>query len=249
MTQARPKENSETSIRDPEVSIIIPTYNEEESIGKVLQEIEQIRPFLPPTELIVVDDGSVDETVNEVRKFPSVKYVRHEKNQGKGAALRTGVKIATGNIFVIQDADFEYPPFNIPRLLEPILNDRADVVYGSRFIGKHDGMSFSHHVGNRILSLAARLLYRAPVTDVMTGHKCCTRKVLEAMQLVEDGFMVEVELTAKILKDIWRFSEIPITYSKRTRGFSKIRLRDGVNSMIKLITEFLAARRKSRQRS
>jgi len=245
MIEARPNQNCEISIRDPEVSIIIPTYNEEENIGRVLQEIEQLRPFLPPMEVIVVDDGSVDNAANEVRSFPSVNYVKHEKNRGKGAALRTGAKIARGNIFVIQDADLEYLPLDIPRLLEPILNDRADVVCGSRFMGTHDGMSFSHYVGNKILSFATRLLYGAPVTDVMTGHKCFARKVFQAIELLEDGFMVEVELMAKILKGNWRFAEIPITYSKRTRGFSKIRFRDGVSSLVKLIKEFLAAQRKN----
>jgi len=245
MIQARPNQNSEISIRDPEVSIIIPTYNEEENIGKVLQEIEQVRLFLPLTELIVVDDGSVDKTVDKVRRFPSVKYVRHEKNRGKGAALRAGVKIATGNIFVIQDADLEYPPSNIPKLLEPILNNRADVVYGSRFKGRHDGMSFLHFVGNKILSLTARLLYRAPITDVMTGHKCFRKEVIESIDLTEGGFSIEVEITTKILKSGWRFVEVPITYSRRVYGLAKIRYRDGLSSMLKLLQELMPISRQN----
>jgi len=225
------------SPRDVKISVVVPTYNEEESMGEVLRKLLGLEGLLPPMEIIVVDDGSTDRTADEVAKFTSVKYVVHEKNLGKGAALRTAFGVASGDIFVIQDADMEYCPSEIPKLVRPILTGQADVVYGSRFKGKRKGMSFSHHLGNKILSLTTRLLYRAPITDVMTGRKCFTRKVIESIDLKEDGFKVETEITIKILKNGWRISELPIAYSKRSRGFSKIRYRDGIKCLWKLIVE------------
>lgn len=219
------------------ISVVIPTYNEEESVGEVLRNLLELEGLLPPMEIIVVDDGSTDRTAQEVAKFPSVKYVEHEKNMGKGAALRTAFRVSKGDILVVQDADLEYFPSDIPDMIEPILKGRADVVYGSRFKGKNDGMSFSHYLGNKILSSTARLLYRVPVTDVMTGRKCFTRKVIKSIDLTEDDFKVETEITVKILKNGWRIIELPIAYSKRTKGVSKIGYKDGVKCMWKLIVD------------
>ena len=219
------------------ISVVIPTYNEEESVGEVLRKLLELERFLPPMEIIVVDDGSTDRTADEVAKFPSVKYVGHEKNLGKGAALRTAFEGATGDVFVIQDADMEYCPSEIPKLLEPILMGRADVVYGSRFKGSYEGMSFLHYVGNKVLSLTTRLLYRTSITDVMTGRKCFTRKIIKSIAFTENGFKIETEITAKILKNGWRITEVPITYFKRTMGSSKIRYRDGVSNVMKLLAE------------
>ena len=220
------------------ISVVVPTYNEEESVGEVLRKLSGLERLLPPMEVIVVDDGSTDRTAYEVSKFPSVKYVRHKKNLGKGVALRTAFEVAVGDIIVVQDADMEYCPSEIPKLVRPILTGQADVVYGSRFKGKHKGMSFSHYVGNKVLSLTTRLLYRTPMTDVMTGRKCFTRKVIESIDLTEDGFKIETEITAKVLKKGWRIVEVPINYFKRTRGSAKIRCWDGVSSMVKLFEEF-----------
>jgi len=232
------KKHTEDPSHAVKISVVIPTYNEEESVGEVLRKLLQIESLLPSMEIIVVDDGSTDRTAEEVAKFPSVKYVRHEKNVGKGAALRTGFKAATGNIFVIQDADLEYFPSDIPKLIEPILSGRADVVYGSRFKGKIEGMSFSHYLGNKILSLTTRLLYRAPVTDIMTGHKCFSKQVFKSMNLKENGFNIEAEIVAEILEGGWRFTEVPITYSCRKRGFSKIRYIDGIKCLWVLARAF-----------
>lgn len=223
----------------PKISVIVPAYNEEESIGKVLRSLVKLRNALPMMEIIVVDDGSTDRTAEEVAAFPVVKYVRHKKNQGKGASLFTGFKTATGDIFVIQDSDLEYSPSDIPKLIEPILNGRADVVYGSRFKGECYGMNLMHHIGNRVLSITTRLLYRVSITDVMTGHKCFSRRVLEFLDLKENRFKIEVEVTAKVLKNGWRFVEVPITYSKRRFGKAKIGFTDGISSMIKLVEEFI----------
>lgn len=225
-------------VNSPKVSVIIPAYNEEESIEKVLYQIRQLFELLPSMEVIVVDDGSTDQTATKIEKFPFVKYIVHSRNRGKGAAVRTGFQVATGDIFVIQDADSEYSPFNIPTLLRPILTGKADVVYGSRFKGKQNSMSWSHYLGNKVLSLIARLFYRVPITDALTGHKCFIREAVESLELKENGFNIEVEITAQIFENGWRFAEVPITYSIRTSGSSKIGYIDGIYSMMKLIKEF-----------
>jgi glycosyltransferase involved in cell wall biosynthesis len=158
---------------------------------------------------------------------------------GKGAAIRTGIKHANGKVLVIQDADLEYAPEYIPSIVKPILDDKTDIVYGSRFKGDPDGMSFSHYVGNSILSLVARFLYSEQITDIMTGQKAFKRSVLDSVDLEENGFAVEVELTCLGLNNAQRFSEVPIPYSYRKHGISKIANVDGVRSLIKLFTFFL----------
>jgi len=227
------------------VSIIIPAFNEEKTIGTVLHQIEKLQQEMPSLEVIVVDDGSQDKTVDEIARFSFAKCVRHTENRGKGSALFTGFGAANGDIFVIQDADMEYSPLDIPRLLKPILHDEADVVYGSRMIGGHDGMSLSHYIGNKILSLTSRLLIHAPVTDIMTGHKCMTRQVVDTLTLRENGFEIEIEITAQIFQNGWRFTEIPITYNKRRFGTSKIGYIDGLRSMRKVLAYSLQNRHSS----
>lgn len=221
----------------PDVSIIIPAFNEGRNIGEVLRRIAMIDWPLNRIETIVVDDGSTDDTVKEAAGFPFAKLVRHERNQGKGAAIQTGVKASTGKVIVIQDADLEYPPEHIPQLMKPILTGEVDIVFGSRFKGNHQGMTISHLVGNRILSLAASFLYGASITDVMTGHKAFRREVLNSFKLESRGFAVEVEMTSKSLRYSWKFKEIPINYAYRSLGVSKIVYLDGVRSLFRLIAE------------
>lgn len=227
------------------VSIIIPAFNEEKTIGTVLHHIEKLQQEMPSLEVVVVDDGSQDKTVDEIARFSFARCIRHMENRGKGSALFTGFGAANGDIFVIQDADMEYSPLDIPRLLKPILHDEADVVYGSRMIGDHDGMSLSHYIGNKILSLTSRLLIHAPVTDIMTGHKCMTRQVVDTLTLRENGFEIEIEITAQIFQNGWRFTEIPITYNKRRFGTSKIGYIDGLRSMRKVLAYSLQNRHSS----
>lgn len=222
-------------LKTPEISIIIPAYNEGESIGEVLRRLMKIDWPLHNMEIVVVDDGSTDNTSREVESLSSVKCVRHEKNLGKGAAIRTGIKNSTGEVIVIQDADLEYPPEYIPSLVKPILTDNADIVFGSRFRGRCKGMKFSHFIGNKILSLVTSILYNVPITDVMTGHKAFNRAVFNSLTLSEDGFEVEVEMTSKCLQNGWRFTEVPIDYSYRNIGLSKIAYRDGVRSLLNLV--------------
>lgn len=218
------------------VSIIVPAYNEEDTIEAVLSRLLNVCRNLPSSEIIVIDDGSTDGTAERVERFSSVRLVR-QKNQGKGAALRTGLRVSTGDIIVIQDADMEYYPEDIPRLIEPILKEKADAVYGSRFKGNMDGMSFSHYIGNRLISLSTKLLFGVSVTDVMTGHKAFRRKIFNPTPIKENGFTVEIEITAWILKNHWRLIEIPIAYSYRKHGVAKINYADGLRCLLKAVRE------------
>lgn len=221
----------------PDISVIVPTYNEDKNIGEVLRRLRKIDWPNDKMEIIVVDDGSRDNTSKEVADFTFVKYIRHEINQGKGAALRTGIKNSSGKVIVIQDADMEYLPEHIPHLVKPILAGTADIVYGSRFNGRYDGMSLSHFIGNRVLSLVAGMLYNVPITDIMTGHKAFNRQVFDSFELEENGFAVEVEMTSKSLLTGWRYTEVSVPYSYRNNGFSKIVYLDGVKSLIRLVMD------------
>nr|HDO80176.1 glycosyltransferase family 2 protein [Candidatus Bathyarchaeota archaeon] len=218
------------------VSIIIPCFNEEATISEVIERVKRVDLGVEK-EIIVVDDGSTDESFDEARKHDGIILVRHERNMGKGAAVRTGIRHSTGNVIVIQDADMEYFPEDIPALIAPILRREADVAYGSRFLGSIKGMSLSHYVGNQILSWATRILFGANVTDMMTGYKAFRRDVIEGLKLKSKGFEFEPEVTAKLLKRGVKIVETPIVYSVRRNGVAKIRWSDGVVCLWWLIKE------------
>lgn len=224
-----------------DVSVLVPAHNEEATIEACLRRATRslldygLRP-----EIILVDDGSTDTTFKRALHFANggngqVRILRHGVRRGKGASLATAMKHATGKIAVVLDADLEYAPEEIPPLVEPILGGAYDVVFGSRFLGQSDGMSFFHWVGNRMLTWTTNLLFDGRLSDVMTGHKAFSLDVLRRLGLSESGFGFEVEVAAKSLKTRLRVGEVPISYKKRTEGKSKIRLRDGVRCLIYLV--------------
>ena len=216
MSSDENQSNSSAEAELPQVSVIIPAYNEVGTIGELIRRV--LATDLDK-EVLVVDDGSTDGTAEEAEKWADrgVRLLRHGKNLGKGAALRTGFGEARGRIIIIQDADLEYNPEEYGTLLDPILRDEADVVYGSRFLGgPHRVLFFWHFVGNRLLTLLSNMLSNLNLTDMETGYKVLRREVVEGMALRERGFGVEPELTQKLARAGWRIYEVPISYYGRT---------------------------------
>lgn len=219
------------------LSIIIPVYNESATIGDVIQRVQET-PY--EKEIIVVDDGSTDGTREKLKQIdaPNIKKFLHEQNQGKGAAIRTGCTAATGDVILIQDADLEYDPSDYPQLLEPILNGRADVVFGSRFLGggPHRVLYFWHSFGNRFLTLLANMLNDLNLTDMETGYKVFTREVLNSLTIRSNRFGFEPEITAKVARKRYRLYEVPISY--HGRGYKegkKITWRDGIAALFWIV--------------
>jgi glycosyltransferase involved in cell wall biosynthesis len=199
---------------DPLLSVVMPVYNERTTIDEIVRRVLAVPLRI---ELIVVDDGSTDGTGDMLDALQrELKFtLLHQKNAGKGAALRRGFAAVTGDIMVIQDADLEYSPEEFPELIELICQDKADVVYGSRFLGRHRVFMFTHYLGNRIVTLATNILYNTMLTDMETCYKAMRVEVLRSMTLQSSGFAIEPEITAKIFKRGYRVYEIPITYAGR----------------------------------
>ena len=195
------------------LSIIIPSYNEAGTIRQIIARVKKLKEI--SSEIIVVNDGSTDETKKILAKISGIKTINFPKNQGKGAAIRAGLKQATGNYVLIQDADLEYDPVDIQSLLDPVLNLKAEVVYGSRFLGPHTNMLFWHLKGNQFLSLVTNFLYNTTLSDMEVGYKLIPKKLLDSLSLKENRFGFEPEITAKILKQGIRIYEVPISYSGR----------------------------------
>lgn len=220
-------------VKKIKLSIIIPAYNEENTVGKILKEIEKINLKRVEKEFIVINDGSTDNTErvikNFTKKFNNIKLINHKNNMGKGKAIRTGFKYATGDVILIQDADLEYSPKDIPKLLKEIL-EGENVVYGSRFKGKIKNMSFSHFIGNRILSLFAKVAFSSPLSDMETCYKMFRKEVIKNINLESNGFEIEAELTYKFLKKGYNIKEIPISYIGRSKKEKKISWIDGIKT-------------------
>lgn len=232
----------------PRLSVVIPVYNERATIEELLQGVQAIAI---DKEIIIVDDGSTDgtevflrEVVEAAKHNPAVltcpqtnyrlradniRVFFHQRNLGKGAALRRGFQEGRGEIVIVQDADLEYDPQDYPKLLEPIERGRADVVYGSRFLGgPYRVLFFWHYVGNKVLTTLSNILTNLNLSDVWTCYKVFRREVLQSIQLEQDRFGFEAEVTAKVAKGGWRVYEVPISYSGRTYAEGKkITWKDG----------------------
>lgn len=216
------------------LSVIIPAYNEIEFIDEILRKVKET-PY--EKEIIVVDDCSTDGTREFLKKQEGIVTIFQEKNQGKGAALRRGMAEATGDIVLIQDADLEYDPREYPVLLGPILEGKADVVYGSRFLGgPHRVLYFWHFVGNSAVTLLSNMFTNLNLTDMETCYKVFRKEVIKTITIESDRFGVEPEITAKVAKGKWRIYEVPISYYGRTyEEGKKITWRDGIKAFFTIV--------------
>ena len=223
---------------DMKLSVVIPVFDESATIQEI---IRRVRAVGLANEIVVVDDGSRDETPVILQRLaeeiPELRLITHERNQGKGAAVRSGIAVAQGDVILIQDADLEYDPRDYPKLLEPIEEDRADVVFGSRFLGApRRSTMFWHMVANQMLTFMTNVLYNSILSDMETGYKLFKRPILQGVPLRAKRFDFEPEVTAKLLKRRARIFEVPITFNPREyEDGKKIGLRDAFEAVWTLI--------------
>jgi glycosyltransferase involved in cell wall biosynthesis len=220
---------------NPLLSVVMPVYNERTTIEEIVRRVLAVPLRI---ELVVVDDGSSDGTGDALQRLQSELgfTLLRQTNAGKGAALRRGFAAVTGDLVVVQDADLEYSPEEYPQLIELICQGKADVVYGSRFLGRHRAFMFAHYLGNKLVTLVTNILYNTMLTDMETCYKAMRIDVLRSMTLRSNGFGIEPEITAKIFKRGYRVYEVPITYAGR--GYEqgkKITWRAGFNALWVLV--------------
>ena len=219
------------------LSVVIPVYNEKDNVEVI---VKRVRDSKLAREIVVVDDGSMDGTREVLKKFDNadgLRVILHERNKGKGAAVRTGLEAATGDVILIQDADLEYSPRDYPVLLQPLEEGIADVVYGSRFLGgPRRVVMFWHMLANQLLTFMTNILYDTILSDMETGYKVFRREVIAGMKLRANRFDFEPEFTAKVLKRHYRIYEVPISFNPRDYSEGKkIKLHDAFTAVWTLL--------------
>lgn len=204
--------NNPSTVR---LTVLVPAFNEEKTIKEVLQKLLKQKEV---SEVIVIDDASQDATARIAKsiKNSKVQVIRHAKNQGKGKAIQTGLSQASGNYVLIQDADLEYDPAEISTMLDPVKSGRASVIYGSRFFGAHTNMFYWHFVGNKLLNFVVNVLYDTTLSDMETCYKLMPTSVMRSLDLKENDFRIEPEITCKLLRAGHKIFEVPITYVGRS---------------------------------
>jgi len=219
------------------LSVVIPVYNEEKTLSILVKRVQEVKIKGIKKQIVIVNDASTDDSEKVIeslsRKYKNVLFFKHKKNMGKGAAVRTGFKNATGDFIIIQDGDLEYDPNEFNLLLSPILKGKAKVVYGSRVLGKIKGFNIpSHYYGNLFLSFVTRLLYHRRITDMETCYKMMVSEVVKSLNLKSDKFDIEPEITAKLIKKGYIIMEVPITYNSRSfKEGKKITWKDGLKAL------------------
>jgi len=219
------------------LSVLVPVFNERSTVAEAIRRVRAVDVGLD-VEVIVVDDGSEDGTDKVLAALTdsTVRVLTHDVNQGKGAAIRTALAAASGDLVLVQDADLEYDPADWPRLIDPIVRHKALVVYGSRFTGERKNMLPLHWMGNRLLSLMTNILYSSTLSDMETCYKLFDRRVLEGITIRSDRFDFEPEITAKVLRRGYRIYEVPVSYAGREPDEGKkITWRDGFGAMRALV--------------
>lgn len=227
------KRESEIRGRSPRISIIIPSYNEGPTLLNLVTKVLNVR--LPiEKEIIIVDDGSTDQTKEILKKFSKskkIKIINHKKNLGKGSAIINGLKIATGDLVLVQDADLEYNPHDIPNLLKPFKDKNIRVVYGSRILGNNPSSHWTFSLGGRLLTLITNVLFNTKITDEATGYKVFRKEVISKINLKSKGFEFCPEITAKVAKLNIKIHEVPISYNPRSVSEKKIKWWDGIEAI------------------
>jgi glycosyltransferase involved in cell wall biosynthesis len=234
---APPSRDDERQSPYTTLSVVVPVFNERNTVAEILRRIRTVELPLQ-LEVVVVDDGSTDGTdkVLSALEDSTVRLVTHAVNKGKGAAVRTGLATVRGDLVLVQDADLEYDPDDWPRLLDPVLKGKAQVVYGSRFTGERRAMRPSQWLANRTLTLTTNVLFNSTLSDMETGYKLFDRRVFDNITIDSDGFDFEPEVTAKVLRRGYRIYEVPVSYTGRDQSEGvKFAWRDALHAFATLV--------------